>query len=151
MLKLLYKPVAIVAGIVGGLLSGLIFTRVWKVVGRGSDVPAPMDSERGWGEILLAAGLHGAIYALVKTAVDRGAAEWTRKKTGIWPGGTLEQPDKSPDHRQAKPPPVRPGDRRIWARSRRACAFDAAYAAAKQRILEQNKQPEPPGRRHHRL
>ena len=49
MFKLLYKPVAIVAGIVGGLLSGLIFNRVWKVVGRGSDAPAPMDSERGWG------------------------------------------------------------------------------------------------------
>ena len=102
MLKLLYKPVAIVAAIVGGVLSGLIFKWVWKVVGRGSDVPAPMDSERGWGETLLAAGLHGVIYALVKTAVDRGAAEWTRKKTGIWPGGTLQQPDKSPDHRQAK-------------------------------------------------
>jgi hypothetical protein len=28
MLKLLYRPVAIVAGIVGGLLSGLIFNRV---------------------------------------------------------------------------------------------------------------------------
>lgn len=50
MLKLLYKPVAIVAGIVGGLLSGLIFKWVWKIVGRGSDAPAPMDSERGWGE-----------------------------------------------------------------------------------------------------
>ena len=102
MLKLLYKPVAIVAGIVGGLLSGLIFNRVWKVVGRGSDAPTPMDSERGWGEILLAAGLHGVIYALVKTAVDRGAAEWTRKATGIWPGGTLQQPGKSPDHHEAK-------------------------------------------------
>ena len=34
MLKLLYKPVAIVAGIVGGLLSGLIFNRVWKILGR---------------------------------------------------------------------------------------------------------------------
>jgi hypothetical protein len=61
-----------------------------------------MDSERGCGEILLAAGLHGAIYVLVKTAVDRGVAEWTRKKTGIWPTGTLQQPDKSPDHSQAQ-------------------------------------------------
>ena len=102
MLKLLYKPVAIVAGIVGGVLSGLIFKRVWKVVGRGADVPSAIDSERDWGEILLAAVLHGAIYALVKTAVDRGAAEWTRKKTGIWPDGTLQHPDKSPDHHQAK-------------------------------------------------
>ena len=102
MFKLLYKPVAIVAGIVGGVLSGLIFKNFWKVVGRGSDPPAPLDSERGWGEVLLASVLHGAIYALVRTAVDRGAAEWTRKKTGIWPGGTLQQPDRSPDHRQAK-------------------------------------------------
>src|SRR6201981_2410344 len=49
MFKLLYKPVAIVAGIVGGVLSGLIFKNLWKVVGRGSDPPAPLDSERGWG------------------------------------------------------------------------------------------------------
>ncbi len=102
MLKLLYRPVAIVAGIVGGLLSGLIFKRVWKIVGRGSDTPTAMDAERGWGEILLAAGLHGVIYALVKTAVDRGAAEWTRKATGIWPGGKIQQPDTSPDQSQAK-------------------------------------------------
>ena len=42
------------------------------------------------------------IYALVKAAVDRGAAEWTRKATGIWPGGKLQQPDTSPDQSQAK-------------------------------------------------
>jgi hypothetical protein len=47
MLKLLYRPVAIVAGIVGGLLSGLVFKGVRKVAGRGSDAPAPVDSERG--------------------------------------------------------------------------------------------------------
>ena len=102
MFKLLYKPVAIVAGIVASALSGLIFKMAWKAVGRGSEAPTPMDSERGWGEILLAAVLHGAIYALVKAAVDRGAAEWTRKETGIWPGGTLQQPGKSPDHHEAK-------------------------------------------------
>lgn len=104
MLKLLYKPVAVVVGIVGGLLSGLIFKRIWKIVGRGTDAPAPMDSERGWGEILLAAGLHSVIYALVKTAVARGAAEWTRKKTGIWPDGTLQQPDRSPSGPPSAPP-----------------------------------------------
>ena len=29
--------------------------------------------------------LQGAIFALVKTAVDRGAAEGTRRLTGTWP------------------------------------------------------------------
>ena len=100
--KLLYKPVAIVAGIVGGVLSGLIFKNLWKVVGRGSDPPAPLDSERGWGEVLLASVLQGAVFALVKTAVNRGAAEWTRKKTGIWPHGTLDHPGQSPDHHEAE-------------------------------------------------
>ena len=102
MFKLLYKPVAIVAGIVGGVLSGLIFKNLWKVVGRGSDPPAPLDSERGWGEVLLASVLQGAVFALVKTAVNRGAAEGTRKKTGIWPDGTLDHPGQSPDHHEAE-------------------------------------------------
>jgi hypothetical protein len=97
----LYKPVAIVAGIIGGVLSRLIFKQVWKTAGRGSDPLAPLDPERGR-EILLAAVLHGAIFALVKTAGDRGAAEWTRRAVGIWPDGTLDHPGKSPDHHEAE-------------------------------------------------
>ena len=109
MLRLLYKPVAIVAGIVSGLLSGLIFNRVWKIVGRGSDACADGIGARLGGD---PAGRRSAraIYALVKTAVDRGAAEWTRKKTGIWPGGTLQQPGKSPDLTKRKSPSMWPGD-----------------------------------------
>ena len=43
MLKLLYKPVAIVAGIVGGLLSGLIF--------KGSGRSSAADLTRWTGEV----------------------------------------------------------------------------------------------------
>ena len=74
---------------------GLIFKRVWKVIGRGDDAPKPTDERPGWGEILLAATLQGAIFAVVKAAVDRGAAEATRTLTGIWPGDEGQQPDKS--------------------------------------------------------
>ena len=35
---------------------------------------------------LPAAALQGAIFALVKAAVDRGGAEGFRKLTGVWPG-----------------------------------------------------------------
>jgi hypothetical protein len=93
MIKLLFKPVDLIAGMVGGLLAGLIFKMVWKIIGRG-DAPKPTDERRGWGEILLAAVLHGAIFALVKAAVDRGAAEGTRRLTGIWPGNEGQQPDE---------------------------------------------------------
>ena len=42
--------------------------------------------QRGWGEVLVAATVQGAIFALVKAAVDRATAEGTRKLTGVWPG-----------------------------------------------------------------
>ena len=94
MIKLLFKSVDLIASMVGGLLAGLIFKRVWKLIGRG-DAPKPTDKRRAWGEILLAATLQGAIFALVKAAADRGAAEGTRRLTGIWPGDEGQQPDES--------------------------------------------------------
>ena len=110
MIKLLYKPVDLIAGMVGGLLAGLIFKRVWKLIGRG-DAPRPTDERRGWGEILLAAMLQGAIFALVKAAVDRGAAEGTRRLTGIWPGDEGQEPGEPSDHHQATATVRRPSDR----------------------------------------
>ena len=94
MIKLLYKPVDLIADMLGGMLAGLIFKMAWKVIGRGDKAPEPTDMRQGWGEILLAAGLQGAIFALVKAAVDRGTAEEMRKLTGIWPGGEGQQPGK---------------------------------------------------------
>jgi hypothetical protein len=86
MIKLLYKPVGILVSVLGGVLAGAIFKRIWKVTGREGDAPKATDAKRGWREILLAAALQGAIYAVVKAAIDRGAAEGTRKLTGVWPG-----------------------------------------------------------------
>jgi hypothetical protein len=85
MVKFLYKQVNLIASTLGGLLAGLIFKGVWKIVGRGDDAPDPTDERQSWGEILLAATLHGAIFAVVKAALDRGAAETVRKLTGISP------------------------------------------------------------------
>ena len=93
MIKLLYKPVDLIVSMVGGLLAGLIFKKVWKLIGRG-DAPKPTDERRSWEEVLLAAMLHGTIFALVHAAVDRGAAEATRRLTGIWPGDEGQQPDE---------------------------------------------------------
>ena len=95
MIKLLYKPVNLIASMLSGLLAHLIFKTVWKIIGRGEDAPNPTDKQQGWGEILLAATLQGAIFAVVKAAVDRGAAEATLKLTGIWPGDEAQQPHKS--------------------------------------------------------
>lgn len=86
MIKLLYKPAGMLVSVLGGVVAGAIFKRVWKVAAREDDAPKATDAQRGWREILLAAALQGAIFAVVKAAVDRGAAEGTRKLTGVWPG-----------------------------------------------------------------
>jgi hypothetical protein len=84
--KVLYKPLGIVFGVLGGILAGTVFKQIWKVVAGEEDAPKATEDARGWAEILPAAALQGAIFALVKAAVDRGGAEGFRKLTGVWPG-----------------------------------------------------------------
>jgi Protein of unknown function (DUF4235) len=86
MIKLLYKPVGMLVSVLGGLLASAIFRRVWKVAAQEEDAPEATDASRSWREILLAAAIQGAIFAVVRAAVDRSAAEGTRKLTGVWPG-----------------------------------------------------------------
>jgi hypothetical protein len=86
MIKLVYKPVSMLVSVLGGVLAGVIFKRIWKITAREDDAPKATDAQRGWREVLLAATLQGAIFAVVKAAVDRGAAEGTSKLTGVWPG-----------------------------------------------------------------
>jgi len=84
--KLLYKPFGIVFGVLGGLIGGAIFKQIWKLVSGEEDAPAAKESEYTWAEVLPAAALQGAIFALVKAAVDRGGAQGFQKLTGVWPG-----------------------------------------------------------------
>jgi hypothetical protein len=86
MIKVLYKPLGLAVSVLGGILASAIFKKVWKLSAGEEDAPKATDADRGWPEILLAAALHGAIFAVVKAAVDRSAAEGARKLTGTWPG-----------------------------------------------------------------
>ena len=86
MIKMLYKLVGMLFGLVAGMLAGAIFKGVWKVAAREDEAPKATDARRGWREVLAAAALQGAIFAVVKAAVDRGAATGVEKVTGVWPG-----------------------------------------------------------------
>jgi Protein of unknown function (DUF4235) len=85
-IKLLYKPLSVGFSVAGGVLAGVIFKQAWKLVAGEEDAPTATQSEYGWGEVLAAAALNGAIFGLVKAAIDRGGAEGVRKLTGRWPG-----------------------------------------------------------------
>src|SRR5213078_3658053 len=78
--------VGMLVSVLGGVIAGAIFKRVWKVPAGEDDVPKATDAQRGWREALLAAALQDAIFGLVKAVIDRAAAEGTRRFTGVWPG-----------------------------------------------------------------
>ena len=88
---LAYKPVSLVAGITGGLVAGAIFKQIWKHVSDENDPPNATDAAYGWGEVITAAVIQGAIFAGVKAVVDRGGATGFRKLTGVWPGEDSSQ------------------------------------------------------------
>jgi hypothetical protein len=83
--KVAYKPVGILLGVAAGSIAGILFKQVWKLTAGDDDAPNATDEDRGWVEILAAAALQGAIFAIVKAAVDRGGATGVRKLTGRWP------------------------------------------------------------------
>ena len=86
--------VGMLVSVLGGVIAGAIFKRVWKVAAGEDDAPKATDAQRGWREVLLAAALQGAIFGLVKAVIERGAAEGTRRFTGVWPGETGEPSGK---------------------------------------------------------
>ncbi len=86
MMKLLYKPVSMLVSVAGGILASAIFRKAWKLAAGKDEAPSATDAGKGWPEVLIAAALQGAIFAVVSAAVDRLAAQGTRSLTGTWPG-----------------------------------------------------------------
>lgn len=86
--QLLYRPIGLVSSMAGGLLAGQIFKQVWRraTPGDQADAPSALQSEYPLKQILIAALVQGAIYSVVKTAIDRGGARVFERWTGEWPG-----------------------------------------------------------------
>ncbi len=83
--KVAFKPINLALGIGAGALAGMVFKQVWKLASGDDDAPDAGDEDRGWAEIIAAAALQGAIFAVVKAVVHRGGAVGAKKLTGTWP------------------------------------------------------------------
>ena len=83
--KIAYKPVGLLLGVAAGTVAGFVFKEIWKFASGDDDAPNATDEDRGWAEIIAAAALQGAIFAVVKATVDRAGAAGVRKVTGEWP------------------------------------------------------------------
>ena len=68
--KILYRPLGLASSIVGGIVAGQVFKQVWKraAPGEQSDPPRALESEYRMREVLIAAAVQGAIFALVKAS-----------------------------------------------------------------------------------
>ena len=84
--KLAYRPVGLAGGLLAGLISGVVFKQIWKVVAGEDDAPSALESEYRMREVIIAAALQGAIFAATKAAVDRAGARAFTRATGSWPG-----------------------------------------------------------------
>ncbi|MEU7380325.1 MULTISPECIES: DUF4235 domain-containing protein [unclassified Streptomyces] len=92
-LPLAYRPVGLVLGWAGGALASLAFRVTWKAVRHEDQAPEPLDENRRWGEILLAAAVQGAIFAVVRSAVDRAGATAVERSIGVWPAKVRDDHD----------------------------------------------------------
>ncbi len=86
MMRLLYKPFAIVAGLVASRAAGAIFKRLWAFLAKETEMPQAMEQSRRWTEVVAAAMLKGAVFGGVKAFVDRMFATEYFRRTGVWPG-----------------------------------------------------------------
>ena len=86
--KILYRPFGIVTSIAAGVVAGQVFKQVWKHAAPGDqdDAPKALESEYDLKEVLIAALVQGAIFAVVKAAINRGGARAFERWTGEWPG-----------------------------------------------------------------
>ncbi len=86
MARMLYKPFGALFSALGGIVAAAVFKKLWALFAGEEDAPAATEADHGWSEILLAAALQGAIFGLVKAAVDRAGATGFEHATGTWPG-----------------------------------------------------------------
>ena len=83
--KMMYKALGLLVGLLGGMLASAIVKKVWELTPGHDEAPEAIDTRRSWGEILTAAALQGAIFAVIRAAVERATAASAEKLSGEQP------------------------------------------------------------------
>ncbi len=91
-MKIIYKPIGILLGLVAGALGRLLFSKVWGLIDK-EEPPEPTTRRATWPKVLLAAALQGAIFRATRVAVDRAGAIGWSNLTGAWPGEEEADPE----------------------------------------------------------
>jgi predicted DNA-binding transcriptional regulator YafY len=90
-MRILYKPFAIVASVIGARLGRNAFKKLWTRIDA-ADPPEPTTAEASFPKVVAAAALEAATLAGIAAAVDRASARAFHYLTGIWPGKKKQEP-----------------------------------------------------------
>ncbi len=83
-MKLLYKPFALIGGLIAARIGRSVFRTVWAQIDE-EPPPAPGTGEAGVVKVVGSRALQGAVMAAVAAAVDRGLARSFHHLVGAWP------------------------------------------------------------------
>ena len=89
--KMLFKIMGFLSGAFAGMVASTIVKKLWQVTPGEDEAPDATDTRRSWGEILTAAALEGAIFAVIRAAIERATAAGTEKLTGEPPGDAVKR------------------------------------------------------------
>jgi hypothetical protein len=93
-MKILYKPFAIIAGVLGARLGKKAFQSLWAKIDD-SEPPAPNTEQASLGKVVAARSLEAATMAGIAAVVDRASARSFHHLTGIWPGPKEQSGDQA--------------------------------------------------------
>jgi hypothetical protein len=88
--KILYKPFAIIAGVISARMGRSVFRSLWARIDDG-EPPGPRTAGASLPKVVGAAALEAATMAGVAAAIDRASARSFYYLTGIWPGGKADE------------------------------------------------------------
>jgi Protein of unknown function (DUF4235) len=83
--KLLYKPFAMIGAFIAARLGQSVFKALWAKVDT-TEPPKPTTEDAGLPKVVGAAALEAATMAGVGAAVENATARFFHYLTGLWPG-----------------------------------------------------------------
>jgi Protein of unknown function (DUF4235) len=91
--KLIYRPIGLIMGILSALVARRIFNFAWTKIDD-EDPPKGTTQQAPWVKVLAAAALQGVIFKTTRVVVDRYCAASWNYLTGVWPGEKRPDPDE---------------------------------------------------------
>jgi hypothetical protein len=95
-MRLLYKPLAIIAGLISARIGRSVFRSLWSKIDH-EPPPIPGSGEGSVAKVVGAQALQAGVMAGTAAAVDRGFATVFHHLIGIWP----KKPPKPPEDESA--------------------------------------------------